>query len=569
MHTLFRPRIVRPVVTIALLAVLAARGSADVVVQAERAVVISGHPEATRLGMDVLRDGGNAIDALVTVSLALGVAEPGNSGPGGKMGLLYYDAKTKAVSAVVALPTAPKGIDVQKAIGLTPAAKKRGWSSVCTPGLVAGLGAAHERWGTKPWAALVRPAAQLAEDGFKLNALAAEMLAEYPKEVDATAAAIYAPGGRHPREGDVVRNPDMAVTLRLIADGGAKAFYTGPIAEKLVAAARAGGNPLTLEDLASYAPRFLQPLSTDYRGYAVYSSPPPFNGGATLLLAMECLERMPMAGARPRDAGYMDTVGRVMQQVYPAVSRAAGDVPDSMANVGALLQEASVHRLVERAKAAMPGRPHPDDAQSRAGFEWTLDDGDQACTTHLIIVDAQGNVACATQSLGYHFGAAVVAPGTGFLVNNDMNNFAYLTRASVNFIAPGKMPRSTMTPTIVLKDGRPVLAIGSPAGQRIPGNVLQCVVDVLDFKRPLEETIEAPRFYVRRPTSSTQPANEMDLEKEAPAELDAELAAKGWKTFRRSRGEFYFGAVNAVDFLPGGRMIGVADPRRTGDAGAE
>ncbi len=157
--------------------------------------------------------------------------------------------------------------------------------------------------------------------------------------------------------------------------------------------------------------------------------------------------------------------------------------------------------------------------------------------------------------------------GCGFLLNNDMNNFAYLSKGSVNFVAPGKWPRSTMTPTIVLKDGAPVLAIGSPAGQRIPGAVLQCTLDVLDAKMPLEKVIESVRFHVRRPSAASEPANEMDLEQEAPKSLDAELSSKGWKVFRRARGEFYFGAVNATEFMPGGKIIGVADQRRTGDAG--
>lgn len=566
-HTL---RLAVPTLVLSLCVAFPTVASADAVVQAQRSVIISGHPEATRLGMKVLKDGGNAVDALVTVSLALGVAEPGNSGPGGKLVMLYYDAKTKDVSAMIALPTAPLGLDVDKAAKLPAAQKKRGWTAVCTPGLVAGLAGVHEKWGTKPWGALVRPAAELAENGVMLNALAAEMLAEYPEDIDATAAAIYAPGGKHPGDGDVLKNAEMAATLRAIADGGAKAFYEGDVAKKLVAAAHANGSPLSMEDLAGYRPRFLRPLSTTYHGYEVISGPPPSTGGATMLLSLACLEQMGSADGRPRDAAYIDRIGRAMQQVYPAVGRAAGDTAESADRVAKLFDGEGVQRLARRAKSADPRHPYPETgARTDAAREMTSDDSDQACTTHLIIVDAAGDIVCATQSLGYHFGAGVVAPGTGFLLNNDMNNFAYLTKGTVNYVAPGKMPRSTMTPTIVLKDGAPVLAIGSPAGARIPTAVLQCVVDVIDFKRPLAETISAPRFHVRRAMSSNDPANVIDIEKAAPAGLEEQLQAKGWTAKRRSDEDFYFGAVNATQFLPGGKITGVADQRRTGDAGAD
>jgi gamma-glutamyltranspeptidase/glutathione hydrolase len=200
--------------------------------------------------------------------------------------------------------------------------------------------------------------------------------------------------------------------------------------------------------------------------------------------------------------------------------------------------------------------------------ERTLDDLDEASTTHLIIADRVGNVACATQSLGYHFGAGVAAPGTGFLLNNDMNNFAYQSAGSVNLVGPGKWPRSTMAPTIVLKDGRPVLAIGSPAGQRIPVMILQVAVDVLKFGRELADAVPAPRFHLRRVTGGRP--NEIDLETGSPSALGDELERMGWRTFPRTNaGDFYFGSVNAVRFLPDGEMVGVADPGRTNAGGGD
>ncbi|MGC4030336.1 MAG: gamma-glutamyltransferase [Tepidisphaeraceae bacterium] len=197
-------------------------------------------------------------------------------------------------------------------------------------------------------------------------------------------------------------------------------------------------------------------------------------------------------------------------------------------------------------------------------LEQTLDDTPEACTTHLIIVDSFGNIACVTQSLGLHFGAGVVADGTGVLLNADVSNFGF-TKSSPNAIAPGKWPRSTMTPTIFLKNNKPVLAIGSPAGQRIPTAVLQVSLDVLDFNRDLKEAIRAARFHVVRGGKN----NHIDIEAASPAGLEDALGRLGWDVERRQVKDYYFGSVNAVQFKADGTLVGVADQRRTSDAAAE
>ena len=304
---------------------------ADEIVHASKSVIISGHPEATKLGLAVLKRGGNAIDALVTVSLALNVTEPGNSGLGGKFCMLYYDAGTKKVTAVVALEAVPLKLDVEH---LKATEHVRGWGSVCTPGLAAALEASHRKWGTRPWKELVEPAAELAAKGFEISPLAAQMMSEFQPKIDQEAARIYVPGGRLVKSGDVLRNPDLSQTLHAIADGGADAFYKGPIARKLVAAANSAGVPWTMEDFASYKPRFLEPLSTTYRGYQVFSGPPPLTGGATVIATLRCLDRDPWpADALPRNAAMIDAECRVLEQVGPIVSRTAGDVPDSRQRV--------------------------------------------------------------------------------------------------------------------------------------------------------------------------------------------------------------------------------------------
>jgi gamma-glutamyltranspeptidase/glutathione hydrolase len=582
----FVPLISAAVALLALSGATSAR--ADEAVQHAHELVIAGHPSAVKLGLDVLNQGGNAADAFVTVSLALGVGEPGNSGLGGKMVCLYYDAKTKTVSCVVAMDAAPQHVDVKGLLAIPDAQRERGWPSTCTPGLIAGLNEIHKHFATMPWKSLVLPAADLAANGVTVNARMAEMCSQFPIGVDAAADAIYAPNQKTLAQGATLKNPDLAATLRTIATDGAQAFYKGPIADRLVAAAQAHGGYLSKEDLANYHARFLPPLSGHFKDYTVYTSPPPLSGGTTLLTALDVLDKLHWPATQPRDVNYVDAVSRVMQQVYPQVSKAAGDAPDSLERVDKLLTPINIAGLADKAEHAKPQEPYakakaaaasgdliPAEATSTRAFtnvqtddfqtEDTWDNSDQASTTHLLIIDKMGNIICCTQSLGLHFGAGVIAPGDGFLMNADIGNFNLTQADSINALAPGKWPRSTMAPTIFIKDGKPVLVIGSPAGQRIPTAVLQVALDVLDFDRPLQQAIDAPRFHIRSSTSKTGP-NKIDLEPTAPATLDAALKARGWDVERHAANDFYFGSVNAA-VLYEGTIEGVADQRRTSDAG--
>ncbi len=409
------------------------------------------------------------------------------------------------------------------------------------------------------------PAADLAEKGFELSPAAAAMLGQFNPKIDPVAARIYAPGGHPLPSGAKLKNPDLAHTLRLLASVGPDAIYRGPIAQKLVDAAQAAGGWLTLDDLRNYHVRVSDPVKTHFRDFTVYSSPPPLTGGATLLAALDASAQMDWHDASPRNAKYIDQISRVMQQVYPEIARNVADTPDAMEKVEHLLSPQSIDALAERARDADP--KNPTARNHKAGMiqlEPANDDGEQADTTHLIIVDRRGDIVCCTQSLGLHFGAEVAAPGTGFLLNADIGNFAVMTETSPNYIAGGKWPRSTMSPTIFFQHDRPLLAIGSPAGQRIPTAVLQVSLDVLDFDRPLEEAIRAPRFHIES-TLHPDSANHVDLESSNPPGLDEQLKSMGWNVHRHDEQDFYFGCVNAVLFKDG-NVTGVADQRRTSDA---
>ena len=552
----------RPLAALALAALLAvapvARG--DEAVKGAHEAVIAGHPIATQIGLDVLHRGGTAADALVAVSLSLNVTEPGNSGLGGKFVLLYYDAATRTVSGVTAMDAAPLALDDAK-LAATPTAKRtRGWPSVCTPGLAAGLGEAHRRWGKQPWRSLVDPVAKLADDGFTLSPAAAALLLDFHPGTDPAADAIYAPDHSSPlAAGTTLKNPDLAHTLRLIAAGGADAFYHGEVAEKLVAGDRAGGGCMTLADLANYHARGIDPLRVDFEGTVAYSSAPPLNGGTTVLASLACLNGHDWRGVQPRSPAYADALARVLQQVLPQANRAAADVPDSPARVARVLSPANVARTTAAAQHADPAHPFPRPASDPTTH-------DAGHTTHLIIVDRAGNVACCTQSLGLHFGADVVAPGTGFLLNADVDNFDAAGSKGVNAVAPGKWPGSTMSPTIFLKDGRPVLAIGSPASARIPTAVLQVSLDVLDFGTPLADAVRHPRFHVRGTTKGK--SNVVEVETTMPAAWDEQMAKLGWDV-RPVPATTYWGSVNAVRFNADGTLTAVADQRRTSDAGGD
>jgi gamma-glutamyltranspeptidase/glutathione hydrolase len=560
-------------VVLALATLEGPRARADEAVRATHEAVIAGHPLATQVGLDVLHAGGTAADALVAVSLALNVTEPGNSGLGGKMVLLYYDAKTQTVSGVTAMAAAPLAMDDAKLASLPVTGRTSGWTAVCTPGLAAGLGAAHRKWGTMPWADLVERAAKLADDGFTLSPAAAGLLLDFHPGVNDSADAIYAPDHKHSLPaGATLRNRDLGHTLHLLAAGGPASFYRGEIARKLVAGDNAGGGCMTLADLARYKAREIDPLKVSYEGYTVYSSAPPLNGGTTLLTSLECLAGHDWHGVAPRSPVFVDALARVLEQVYPQVGPAAGDTPDSRQRVEKVLSPQNVAQLTAAAKAADPAHPFPRKGRSAtteaAGVSrepsLAMEFGS---TTHLIIVDKMGDIACCTQSLGLHFGACVVAPGTGFLLNADVDNFSPPGATGVDAIAPGKWPGSTMSPTIFLRDGKPVLAIGSPASARIPTAVLQVSLDILDFGRPLAEAIRTPRFHLHTLTKGKP--NVLELETTVPADYDATLSKMGWDVQRiPPEKATYWGSVNAVQFGPDG-LTAVADQRRTSDAGGD
>jgi gamma-glutamyltranspeptidase/glutathione hydrolase len=526
-------------------------------------MVVAGHPEAAQAGLATLRAGGNAIDAAVAVSLALGVAEPYGSGLGGKLMLLYYEAATGKTHAVDAMDAAGS-LDVAAYLRRPEEDRSYGYGSVCVPGLAAGLWAAHEKWGRLPWADDVAPALRLAREGFAILPKSREFFAEQEKKLrrgDAEIARLYLPDGRLPAVGTRLANPDLARTLDLLARHGRDGFYRGPVAAALVAAAQAGGGGFTLEDLAHYEARLVEPIGLDFRGYHLLAGPPPTSGAPLFLTIMKVLEDEPFVGPL-RSPANLDKVGRVWREVQPLVQAGIADAPEALFNYEKLVAPDSIRALRAKARLAEPPARRVawiDDSGASAALA--------AATTHFVVADAAGNIVCATQSLSLHFGAGVVPPGTGVVLNDSMSNFAFHDPDSLNYVAPGKRPRSTIAPTLVLRAGRPVLAIGIPGASRIPTALLQALLDRLALDRPLAEAIGDTRVHFDR---NWRKGDEESLEAEhsLPAADAAELRRLGWKV---ELGEAAgtgrtFGGINAIEVLPGGGYLGYADPRRTNAA---
>lgn len=531
-------------------------------VSAPHGMVVAGHPAAAAIGVDVLRHGGNAMDAAVAVSFALNVAEPYASGLGGKLMLLYYDAAEHRTYAVDAMDESGT-VDVSAFLRRPDADHSYGYGAVCVPGLADGLWQAHRRWGTQSWSDLLQPAIALARLGFEVLPKTRVFFAEKEKTLrrgDAEIARIFLPDGRLPDVGSRLANPDLAHTLTIVAREGRDGFYRGPVAAAIVAASQAAGGSITAADLAGYRARIVAPVEVAFDGKTIVSAPPPTTGAPLLLTVLKALEGVPPPAPALRSAAYLDEIGRVWRQVEPPIYGLIGDAPEARFNfekmiapdaIAAIRQAAAVRPAAPAAAFSDPGEFYQDKA---------------AATTHFIVVDAAGDIVCATQSLSLHFGAGVVAPGTGVVLNDSMSNFSYTEPGTINYVAPHRRPPSTIAPTLVLDGRRPELAIGIPGSSRIPTALIQVLLDHLVLHRSLADAIGDTRVHWYRSYKTGQEM--IEAERSLPADVVAGLEAMGWKVSLREpagQGQF-FGGINAVEFNPDGTLTGFADPRRTNAA---
>ncbi len=454
-------------------------------------LVTSVESHATHVGAEVIRSGGNAIDAAVATAFALAVTHPsaGNLGGGGFM---IVRTKAGGVTAIDFREIAPASATVEKNRAQLDAGAV-GWLSAAVPGTVAGLALAHEKFGSKPWAELVAPAIALAKKGHRLGARQATVLGWNWEKLkrDPTARAIYGRGKGPLHEGDVWKQPDLARTLEAIAKGGAKGFYEGAVAEKIDKAMKARGGMVTSDDLAKYQAKIRVPLHFAYRGFEVDTMPPPSMGGVAFAETMLDLERWEAWRAPVNTGASLHAFVEAARRSY-ADRRIAGGDPDFQpagAIDGTIAELLSPAHLATKKPAYDPARATPSSAFAGADAS-AVHESPQ--TTHLSTVDADGNAVSLTTTLSAAFGSKVVASGTGVLFSNAMGAFS---ETGVNTLAPGKRMASSMTPAIVTQGDKLVIVLGSPGGDTIPNTVSQVFRNLVDYGMTIDQAVAAPRLH--------------------------------------------------------------------------
>ena len=479
------------------------QGAAPAPVAATHGMIVSAHRLATSAGLDVLKSGGNAVDAAVAVAYALAVTFPeaGNLGGGGFMTIRLANGRSTFIDFRETAPAAATATMFQDAAGnVVPLRSTRGFLAAGIPGTVAGLELARSKYGTRPRAPLMAAAIALASKGFVLDQGDADFLAEGAGDFakDPASAAIYLNRGRPWQVGQRWVQADLGSTLQAIATGGAQAFYKGPIAARIAAASLRGGGIMTVADFAGYKALERQPIECDYRGYHVISAPPPSSGGIVLCETLNILEGWPIGQLGFHSAQGVHYTAEALRRAFHDRNLNLGDPGFVKADTAKFTSKAYAARLRTEISPdrATPSSSLPGPDASKEGRS----------TTHFSIVDAAGNAVSLTYTLNDWFGARVTAAGTGILLNNEMDDFSAkpgasniygLVEGSNNAIAPGKRPLSSMSPTILTKDGQLLMVIGTPGGSHIPTGVLQVLMGVIDYDMTLSEAINAPRIHAQ------------------------------------------------------------------------
>jgi len=515
-------------------------------------MVVAQNKIAARIGAEILRKGGNAVDAAVAVGFAETMTLPraGNIGGGGYM--LVYNAKDKTTTAIEYYGQAPLAVTPDLLLGddqKVSQEKVMSMKGVTVPGTVAGLYEAHKRFGKLPWAQLIQPTIDLATKGLVMSddesiALAARR-EQMSKDPNGAYKLYFKKDGSAYQPGEVFKNPDLAWTLKHIQKRGADGFYKGPVAERLVAGIQAGGGIITLEDLASYKVNVREPIWGSYRGYKI-AYMPPTSAASSVAEAMNILEQFPVEEYGPGNVATMHLVAETLK-VVTIDRRYSGGPPqwrtpaEGMASKAFAKERAkliSMDRVLDQSKIP-PLDPTPYESPD---------------TTHFSVADKDGNVVSNTYTLTASYGAHVVAPGTGFLLNNSLGNFDWgATPQSLgNRIEPGKRAQSTISPVIVFKDDKPWVATGTPGGGTIIGTMVQVLMNLIDFKLNMSEAVQRPRIYQAGVDGPLQ------VEEAIPEDQVKALRALGHRVERSQ----IIGSTQSIMIGPDGVMYGAADTRR-------
>lgn len=517
-----------------------------------RGAVTSGHRLASGAGLRVLQGGGNAMDAAITMAAVLAVARPHMNGPGGDAFLLYYEAESGRVHALNGSGRSGSGARLEdlRARGLTEM-PETGPLTVSVPGAVGAWAAALERFGTLSWAQALEPAAALAEAGLPVSERLAEDLAQEESTLRAEpeAARIFLPGGAPPAAGSILRQPDLAATLRRLQREGPREVFSGATAVRIAEHLSDRGGLVTAQDLAAYAPEWTEAITAEYRGLVVFAFPPSTQG-VTLLEELALLRELDLAALGHNTAAYVHTLVEAIRLAFADRDAAVADPAAMRVRVDALLDPQRMRALAATIDPA--GRAPSAPSASRR---------DAANTVYLIAVDERGNVVSMIQSLFQAFGSGLVVPGTGVVLHSRGSLFS-LDPAHPNALAPRKRPYHTLCPALALRDGRPWLAFGTPGGDGQTQTLIQVLNNLVVFGMGPQEAVDAPRF--RRYADGS-----LSIEERVPESVRAALVSRGYEVRVRQGWTAEFGGAQAVRIDSETRSLRAgADRRREGFAAA-
>jgi gamma-glutamyltranspeptidase/glutathione hydrolase len=526
----------------------------------KRAVVSSAHPLASAAGLRILKQGGNAVDAAVAASLALGVVAPAFSGLGGGGFMLIRPKGGETVyldyREVAARASRPGMFKLDDDGGPAGFANSMGHLAVAVPGTVAGLTRALDSYGRLKFGEVAAPAIRYARRGFEVSRFFGLIMSN---NVDNATLKIrsfpetsrnWLTGARTFRPGERVSNRELAASLEMVARDGAGAFYGGPIGRAIAREMSENGGLIDESDLSRYSVKERKPVGGSYRGLEVQAMPPPSLGGIAIIQLLNVFENMDLGATGLNTPETIAAMARALAVVFPALRKEIGD-PDFV--------PLDVPRLCSKEHAAKLwfGRGERGTAGGR---------GPGSETTHLSVIDEEGNVAAITESVECYFGSGVTVPGTGIILNDTMHDFDPAPGIA-NSIAPGKRPASNMTPTLLLKDGEPYLVAGSAAGPRIVTATLQTILNVVDHALSLQRAVDAPRIHF-------QGAGAVRMESRIGPEVRRRLRKLGFESETpnylqlREGFDVYFGGVHAALVGRHGERVGAADPRRQGSVAA-
>ncbi|MDQ3624688.1 MAG: gamma-glutamyltransferase [Verrucomicrobiota bacterium] len=528
-------------------------------------VVATGHPLATEAGLNALTKGGNAVDAAMAAALTLGVVDGHNSGIGGGCFILIRLASGECV-AIDGRETAPAAAHRDMFLQGGKADTRRsqiGPLASGTPGALAAYETAASKYGKLPLEEHLLAAAAIAENGFAINGIYAGRLKGRAGELaafESSRAVFLKPDGQPFAEGETLKQPDLARTYRAIASEGVAWFYDGPFARAADDWMGQNGGALSEDDFRNYRCRFRDPIHTTYRGYEIVGFPPPSSGGVHVLQLLNIVENFDLRGLHHHSADSIHVVAESMKLAFADRAFWLGDpefVPVPRGLLAKTYAKQLAGQITMHAAAPVPGHGTPERA---------TDDLFEKHTTHFSTADAAGNWVACTATINTSFGSQVVVPGTGVILNNQMDDFSIqpgvpnafnLIGGEANAVAPGKRPLSSMSPTIVLKEGQPVLAAGAAGGPTIISQTLLTIINFIDFEMPVEAAVASPRFH-----HQWQP-DELRIERAIAAEVREELRKRGHKLSETDT----FGVCQAVGRREvAEQLTGIADPRAAGSA---